>query len=145
MIDVARSETQTEESEETEQEVEVQVQSSSEPPPFVYVRRPCPDDQCSIEKMITIEAVSLRRGGWRHSDGVLADLRHIDPKLGILLFFGVVAAALFFFFWRAYRSMPEAAMYSASGFLMVATTFSLLFGVDFFGAVGVAVDQLLVH
>lgn len=107
------------------------------PPAFTYVRpRPHPNQDCEVERMISIEPISLRKGAWRHSDGVLSDLRHVDKKLGTIIFFGVITALLFYLFWRSEKSMPMAAIYTSSSLCIIAITFSLALGIDLFGAIG---------
>lgn len=109
-----------------------------------YARRRTPpaERNCVAEKMVTIEAVSLRRGGWRNTEGFLNDLRHLDPNIGVLIFYGVITAMLFYLFWKTTKSMSIAAMYTTSGLSIIALTFGALFGIDFFAAIGASVFPL---
>lgn len=92
--------------------------------------------------MITIEPTSLRRGGWKHSEGIVSDLRHIDTKLGTLLFFGAITAVLFYLFYRTQRSMMGATIYTSSSVCMLAISFSTIFGIDLFGSLGASLMPL---
>ncbi len=104
----------------------------------VYVRRVPPSQDCEAEKMITIEPVSLRRGGWRNTDGFLNDLRHMDPKVGVVVFFGILAAVMFYLYWKTYKSLGIATIYTTSSLALLSLSLSAAFGIDFFGAVGAA-------
>lgn len=102
-----------------------------------YVRHIPQAQNCEPEKMITIESISLRRGGWRNTDGFLNDLRHIDSNLGTLIFYGVVTAVLFYLYWKSTKSMTIASLYTTSSLCVIALSFGAIFGLDFFGALGV--------
>lgn len=97
-----------------------------------------PSQNCEIEKMVTIETVSLRKGGWRNTDGFLNDLRHIDPQAGVLIFYGSLTAVMFYLYWRKLRSLSTSTLYTTSSLAMIALSLSAAFGIDFFGAVGAA-------
>lgn len=105
-------------------------------PQFTYVRPINQDKNCDIEKMITIEAVSLRKGGWRHNDRILSDLRHLDPKLATVIFFAILSGVIFFIFWRRCKSIPMTSLYTTYTMGIMAVVFSALLGIDFFTAVG---------
>lgn len=107
-------------------------------PPIHYVRYIPPSQDCEAEKMVTIEPISLRRGGWRNSGTVLSDLRHVDPKLGIIIFYAVIAALLFFLYWKRFQSLAAASLYTTSSVTMFAVALHAAFGIDFFTAVGAA-------
>lgn len=103
-----------------------------------YVRHVPPRINCEAEKMVKIETVSLRKGGWRNTEGFLNDLRHVDPKIGTLVFYGVITAVLFYLFWKKTKSMSMSSLYTTSALTMIALTFGAIFGIDFFSAVGAA-------
>lgn len=87
--------------------------------------------------MITIEAVSLRKGGWRrHSETILSDLRHLDPKVGTVIFFAVVTAVMFYMYFSRSRTIVSSAISTASSVGILAVVFSLAFGIDLVGAIG---------
>jgi cbb3-type cytochrome oxidase subunit 3 len=104
--------------------------------PFTYVRRIPPSQNCQAEEMITIEPISLRRGGWRKTEGALNNIRHMDPKFGTVVFFGVVTAVMFFLYWKKYNSITASALYTTSSLTLLAVALSASLGIDFLSAVG---------
>lgn len=121
---------------EEETTTNINPESTVQPPVLYYVRpRPPPSQDCEVEKMITIEPISLRKGRLKYSDGILSDLRHIDPRLGTLIFFAILTGILFFLFMRTYKSAISASLYTASAVSSIAAVFSI-FGVDLLGAIG---------
>lgn len=104
-----------------------------------YIRRKPPSQDCTAEQMITIETVSLRKGGWRNTEGFLNDLRHMDPNVGVMIFFGAMTAIIFFMYLKKYRSILMSSVYTTSSVALLALALSATLGIDFFGALGVLI------
>lgn len=103
-------------------------------PQSTYIRYKPPAQDCEPEKMVTIEPVYLGR---KHAS-VLSNIRHMDPKIGVVVFYGVVTAVTFFLYWRACKNISMASLYTTSSVAMLALSLSAAFGIDFFSAVGAA-------
>lgn len=96
------------------------------------------EEACTPEDMITIETVSLRKGGWRNTEGFLSDLRHLDKNLAIVIFFAIITAILFLVFYKVYKSTIAAGLYTTSGVTVIAILFSMI-GIDLFSSLGVMI------
>ncbi len=117
------------------------IATAAEPEAFTYVRRKPPSQDCEAEKMITIEPISLRRGGWRHM-GISSTLRHIDPQIGVVIFYAVMTSVIFFLYWRKYKSLLSASIYTTSSITMLGMSFAAAFGIDPLAALG---STILAH
>lgn len=99
-----------------------------------YIRYKPPSQDCEPEKMVTIEPVYLGR---KHAS-ILSDIRHMDPKIGVVIFYGVITAVTFFLYYRTTKNISTASLYTTSSVAMLALSLSAAFGIDFFSAVGAA-------